>query len=214
VRRLCFGGSFNPIHHGHLLCARAAAEAGGFDRVVLIPSAVPPHKAGTADMAPPQHRLAMCELAVAGDAYFEVDGLELRRTGPSYTIDTARALRRRGWNEVHWLIGADMLPGLPNWHEPAALLREVRFVVMARPGWSFDWDALPLEYRPLQQQVTPAHLIDLSATAVRRRVACGRSIKYMTPPAVADYITNHALYTTRSAGDVFAHEGRRERKTL
>src|SRR5215204_3176269 len=100
MRRLCFGGSFNPIHHGHLICARAAAEAAGFERVVLIPSALPPHKLDDTELASSTDRLAMCRLAVEGDPWFEVEDIELIRKGPSYTIDTARELRRRGWPDV------------------------------------------------------------------------------------------------------------------
>ena len=193
--KLCFGGSFNPIHHGHLLCARAAAEQVGYQRVVLIPSAQPPHKPGAPDLAAAEHRLAMCRLAIADDAdAFEVDDLELRRTGPSYTIETARELRRRGWREVHWLVGADMLRSLPSWHEPLALLREVHFVVIARPGWSFDWGTMPPEYRHLADHVVQPPLVELSGTAVRRRVAEGKSIAYLTPPAVCRYIKSHRLY--------------------
>ena len=194
MRRLCFGGSFNPIHHGHLICARAVAEAAGFDRVVLIPSALPPHKLGAAGMAPAEHRLAMCLLAVEGDDAFEVNDLELTRTGPSYTIDTARQLRRARWSEVHWLIGADTVPLLPKWHEPDKLLEEVGFVVMARPGYDLDWPALPDRLRPLREKVVQAPRVEISSSDLRRRVAAGRSIRYLTPPAVADYLLRHRLY--------------------
>src|SRR5678815_1912728 len=102
MRKLCFGGSFNPIHHAHLICARAVAEARRFDRVVLVPSALPPHKLRADQLAPPEHRLAMCRLAAEGDRLFEVSDLELTRTGPSYTIDTARELKRQGWDAVAW----------------------------------------------------------------------------------------------------------------
>ncbi len=195
-RRLYFGGSFNPVHHGHLTCARAVAEAGGFGRVVLVPSARPPHKPGSTDLANPADRLAMCRLAVAEDPLFDVDDLELARTGPSYTIDTARALRDRGENSVHWLIGADMLIHLPKWHEPEALLREVSFVAMARPGWTFDWRAMPQSYRALRDAVVEAPLIDISATDLRARVARHQSIAFLTPPAVCRYIQDRGLYRT------------------
>ena len=194
MRKLCFGGSFNPVHHAHLLCARAVAEARGFERVVLIPSAVPPHKLQGTELAAPHHRLEMCRLAVAGDSLFEVDDIELRRDGPSYTIETARELRRRGWDQVAWLIGADMVSILPKWHQPLDLLREVELVVMARPGWSFDWDALPEPYQVLRERVVEAPLVDVSATLLRRRLAAGRSVRYLTPDPVRDYIEAHRLY--------------------
>src|SRR5436190_1357999 len=95
--KLCFGGSFNPIHHGHLLVARAAAEAKGFAQVVLIPNSQPPHKAQAADVAPAVDRLAMCRLAAETSDQFLVNDLEVRRDGTSYTIDTARSLTRQGY---------------------------------------------------------------------------------------------------------------------
>ena len=192
--RLCFGGSFNPIHHGHLIIARAVAEAAGYHRVVLIPSAQPPHKPGAADLAPAADRLAMCRLAVEGSDLFEVNDLELRRHGPSYTIDTARALTQQGFKAVHWLVGGDTLPLLPTWHEPEALLREVHFVVVARPGWQIDWAAVPPAYLPLRQNVVTAPLIEISATDIRRRAAAGRPIDYLTPPGVVRYIYERGVY--------------------
>jgi len=196
--KLCFGGSFNPLHHGHLLVARAVAEAKGFDQVVLIPSAQPPHKPGSADMAAAEDRLTMCRLAVEsspGSSHlFQVNDLELRRHGPSYTIDTARSLTRQGWGKIHWLIGADTLPLLPTWHEPQALLREVEFVVVARPGSEIDWDRVPPEYRHLRQNCVAAPQIDISATEIRRRTAAGKPIDFLTPEPVVRHILDKGLY--------------------
>lgn len=192
---LCFGGSFNPIHHAHLICARAAAEAIGLNRVLLIPSRQPPHKIVGTDLAAPEDRLAMCRLAVAGDPFFEVSDIELKRDGPSYTIDTVRQLKAAGWSEVHWLIGADMVRILPQWHEPLPLLREARLVLMARPGWSFDWDTLPPEYRSLRANVVTTPMLEISATAIRQRVRAGRPIAYLTPEPVVRYIGDRGLYT-------------------
>lgn len=194
MRRLCFGGSFNPIHHGHLIGVRAVAEAAGFDRVVFVPSALPPHKLDATSLAAPEHRLAMCRLAIAGETAFEVDDLELTRPGPSYTIDTARELRRRGWDEVHWLIGADMVASLPHWHEPDALLKEVSFVVTRRPGHALEWERLPAQLMPLRDRAIDGPLLAISSTMVRQRVRESRSIRYLTPDAVADYITRNGLY--------------------
>jgi nicotinate-nucleotide adenylyltransferase len=194
MAKLFFGGSFNPIHVGHLLCARSAGEQIGTNSVVLVPSAQPPHKPGGPDLASAAHRLKMCQLAVAGCEMLDVDDLETKRPGPSYTIDTARELARRGEGQVRWLIGADMLANLPKWHEPAALLDEVEFVVMARPGWSFDWEALPPPFRTLRERVVQTPLIDISATEIRRRVAVGLPIDFLTPEPVARYIRETGLY--------------------
>ena len=191
---LYFGGSFNPIHNGHLICARAAAEACQFDRLVLVPTAQSPHKMASTDAAPAADRLEMCRLAVAGRAPFEVDDLELRRSGPSYTFDSAAELARRGENPVRWLIGADMLLDLPHWHRARELISQVEFVVMERPGWTLDRNRLPPEFRQIRATVVQAPLIEISASQIRRRVAEGRSIDFLTPTSVVDYIHSHSLY--------------------
>ncbi|HZZ43507.1 MAG TPA: nicotinate-nucleotide adenylyltransferase [Tepidisphaeraceae bacterium] len=191
---LCLGGSFNPIHHGHLICARAVAEAAGFNRVLLIPSSQPPHKRLNGDIASAEHRLAMCRAAIDADDFFDVSDIELRRNGPSYTIETVRQLKASGWGKVHWLIGADMVEILPKWHEPQALMAEAQFVVMARPGWGLDWEKMPGEFRHLQKSVMAAPLLAISATEVRRRVAEGKSIRYLVPEGVRKYIEEKGLY--------------------
>lgn len=194
MTKLWFGGSFNPIHAGHLLVARAVAEAGGFDRVVLVPSAQPPHKPETADLADARHRLGMCQAVTRHDPLFEVDDRELRRHGPSYTIDTVRALKQGGAGSVSWLIGADMLQILPQWHRAEELLAEVNFVIAQRPGYAADWSALPQPFQSLRSKVVPAPLLEISASDIRRRLKEGRSIRYLVPPEVERYILSHKLY--------------------
>lgn len=194
MRRICLGGSFNPVHHGHLLCARAATESLGAQDVVLVVSRIAPHKQRQSDLASAADRLEMCRLAVADATGFEVDDREIRRGGPSYTIDTVRQLKQSGWDEVIWLIGADLLAGLPTWHQPQALLAEARVMLMARPGWSFDWSSLPPAFQVLRQQTVQVPQIDISATEIRRRVAAGQPIEYLTPPGVCRYIQDHGLY--------------------
>ena len=194
MTKLCFGGSFNPLHVGHLLVARAIAEQRNAQRVVLIPSAQPPHKPRSADLAEPRHRLGMCQAVSQADPFFETEALELDRTGPSFTIDTVRELAARGWGRISWLIGADMLQILPKWHLPEDLLREVDFVIARRPGAPIDWPTLPPQFRSLQANVVEAPLIDVSATEIRHRVKDGRSIRYLVPAEVEDYIRTHHLY--------------------
>ena len=191
---LYFGGSFNPIHHGHLICSRAVAEQRGYQRVVLVPSAQPPHKPDAANMAAAAERLAMCRLAVAGDPQFEVDDLELHRSGRSYTLDTVKQLKARAEKEIHWLIGADMLLYLPYWHQPRQLLAETHFVILARPGWMLDWNVLPAEFRHLEKNVVEAPLLEISSTDIRDRVAAGKSIDYLTPPGVCRHVRERGLY--------------------
>lgn len=194
---LCFGGTFNPPHHGHLRCAQAVAGKAGYDKVVLIPTGQPPHKrdeAAAAELAPAHDRLVMCQRATRLLPLFDVSDIETRHLGVSYTIDTARRLRQQGMREVHWLIGADMLLHLPHWHRPDELLREVRFVVMARPGWHIDWNAVPERIRHLQDHVVEAPQVDISGTEIRARVRQGLPIDHLVPPAVAEYITERGLY--------------------
>ena len=191
---LCFGGSFNPIHHGHLICARAVAERAGYEKVLLIPSSQPPHKPDVTQIADAHHRLAMTEASVRGTTLFDVSSIEVTRKEPSYTLITAQILKQQGLKEVHWLIGADMAQYLPQWHRPEELMQEVHFVVMARPGWSFDWSSLPEPFRVLRDRVVEAPQIELSATQIRRRVAEGKPIDFLTPPAVVEYIRDHGLY--------------------
>jgi len=219
--KLCFGGAFNPIHHGHLISARAAAEALGIRSVVLLPYHESPHKklhpnapkempdsSGAQSLA--EHRLTMCRLAVAGFdkltaggfknptaggfGGFEVDDRELRRPGPTYTIDTVRELKQAGWQRVPWLLGADQVVKLHTWHQPQQLLHEAWLVVLERPGIELDWLKLPPEFRVLAERVVPAPAIDISSTDIRRRVARGDSIDFLTPPAVCEYISEHGLY--------------------
>jgi nicotinate-nucleotide adenylyltransferase len=136
----------------------------------------------------------MCKLAAEENPFFEVDDLELHRPGESYTIDTVRALKARGWGRVSWLIGADQLPALPRWREAEKLIEEADLLVMARPGWSFDFDSLPEPFRRLRSAVVAAPSIDISATDIRRRVRAHEPIDHLTPPAVARYIETHGLY--------------------
>ena len=191
---LCFGGSFNPIHNGHLTCARTVAAKLDFDRVLLIPSGLPPHKPAAADLAAAEHRLAMCRIVASADPLFQVTDLEIRRGGPSYTLQTARELKSFGMTTVNWLIGADMLNFLPMWHEAAKLLEEVNFIVIARPGYPFEWTTLPKEFQVLRQHVVEAPLVNICATEIRRKVRAGESIAGLIPSELETYIHQHHLY--------------------
>jgi nicotinate-nucleotide adenylyltransferase len=192
--KICLGGSFNPIHHAHLLCARAAAEAVGAQVVVLMPAGVAPHKQTRGDVASCEDRLAMCNRAIEHIRGFEVADHEICRAGPSFTIQTVRQLKNEGWTQVSWLIGADMLNTLPSWHQATALIEEARLLIMARPGWTFDWDSLGPQFQSLRAQVVQVPQIDISATDIRRRVRDGLPIDCMTPPAVCRYIEDRKLY--------------------
>lgn len=194
MTQLCFGGSFNPIHVGHLVVSRAVAEACGFDGVLLIPSATPPHKLPTADLAEPHERLSMCQIVAQADPFFAVSGIELKRSGPSYTLDTVRELKASGMPEVNWMIGADMLNYLPKWHNPLELIEEAKLWVALRPGHEIDWEGFPKAFRKLREQVVRAPLLEISATEIRQRVRAGKPLKYLVPQEVEHYLIDRRLY--------------------
>lgn len=191
---LCFGGSFNPIHYGHLRCSQIVAQKLELEPVLLIPTAQAPHKLGHNDVASPADRLTMCRIAAEGEREFQVSDIELRREGLSYTIDTVLELNLRGAKNVHWLIGADMLMVLPKWHRAEELISLAQFVVMARPGAEIQWDSLPRRFQSLRENLVEAPLVDISSTQIRERVKQGLPIYDLTPPAVAEYIRTHRLY--------------------
>ena len=181
------GGSFDPIHHGHLLVAQAAVEALALDELWFVPAREQPFKAGT-HAAAAAHRAEMVRLAIAGEPHFRLEPVELERPGPSYTVDTLRALGAREPGVAFTLlVGADAAAELELWREAAALPSLARIVVFARAG------APPPASRLVQGSITVPSL-EVSATAIRARVAAGRSIRYWVPEAVATYVAAHGLY--------------------
>jgi nicotinate-nucleotide adenylyltransferase len=194
-----FGGTFDPVHLGHLLLAECCREALGLDRVLFLPAAVPPHKPPDA-ITPAADRVEMLKLAIGGHEGFELCRYEVDRGGVNYTFETLAALRGQYGAELYFLLGADSLRDLPQWREPGRICELATLVVANRPDAEPpQWDALaPLvsaerlaEIRRCQVEM-PA--IGISSRDVRRRVAQGRSIRYQTPRAVEMYITAHALY--------------------
>jgi len=136
----------------------------------------------------------MCRLAVENLPEFLVDDRELRRPPPSYTIDTVREIKSGGENEVFWLIGGDQVAKLPTWHDAESLIREATILIMARPGFSFDFNTLPPVFQNLRKNLVSTPQVDISATDIRQRVREGKSIDGLTPPAVVRYILEHGLY--------------------
>ncbi len=184
-----YGGSFDPVHLGHLLVAHAALEELGLDRLVFIPAAQSPFKPGT-QPAPAKMRARMLRLALAGETRFAVDELEIRRGGVSFTVDTVREFAaRHSGAELFWLIGADHVPTLPKWREAEALARLVQFVVIPRPGETQA--SLPPSYRLHQLSGWP---LRVSSSEIRQRVAAGKTIRQLLPTGVAEVITNEKLY--------------------
>ena len=195
------GGSFNPIHIGHLVVAEQACVRLGLERVVFVPSRLPPHKLGKV-LAPAEDRLRMVELAIQGNPAFRASDIELRREGPSYSIDTVQGLRSGSGDawDIHFLVGADTLPELPTWHRIGELAGLCKFAAFSRPGDSLDaLDALRGALTEDQIAAIAGRrfeipLIGVSSTEIRRRVREGVSIRYLVPDPVRDYIATHGLY--------------------
>lgn len=179
------GGTFNPPHNGHLLAAERVREMLELDEVWFIPTGVPPHKHPSAVSA--KKRAFMVQCAIQTNDSFRLNEIEIHRAGPSYTIDTIRDLKKQypGY-QFYFIIGADMIAYLPRWHEIEELSKLIEFAGVNRSGYELESDY-------------PVHLIeiptvDISSTAIRERICKGKSVKYMTPDAVIQFIKEHQLY--------------------
>jgi nicotinate-nucleotide adenylyltransferase len=192
------GGTFNPPHMGHLVMAQEALDQLGLDRVVLVPVAVPPHKEAREDPGG-EARVDLCRLAVQDDERFAVSDLEVRRGGASYTVDTLRELHElEPEHDLTFIVGGDMAQSLPAWREPEAVLALARLAVAEREG---------VHREDVARRLAPLHSgdrvvffdmprIDISSSAIRRRVADERPIRYLVPDAVAEAIAARDLYRT------------------
>jgi nicotinate-nucleotide adenylyltransferase len=181
------GGSFDPIHHGHLIVGQIATERLGLDALRFVPAREQPFKQGR-HRSTPEHRAAMLSLALAGTPGFALDRSELDRPGPSYTVHTLQSLRQANpGSDLVLLLGADAAAELSDWHQADRIPELARVVVFARPG-----SAVPT--LPSIAQVIEVPAVDISATEVRHRVSRGQSIRYWVPDAVAEYIVRHRLY--------------------
>ena len=186
------GGTFNPIHYAHLLSAEQVREGLGYDKILFIPAARPPHKSQP-DMVSAEHRYRMVLLATAENPYFEVSRIELDRAGPSYTIQTIKALQQLydETTELAWIIGADSLIEYEIWKDFDELLTQCTMIATTRPN--YDLTSVPPDIR---NRVTTFQItrFDMSATYIRDRIRKGVSIRYLVPEAVAAYIYEHRLY--------------------
>ena len=195
------GGTFDPIHVGHLAAAEEVREALALERILFMPAGIPPHKPDRI-ITPPAHRVAMVELAIAGNPAFELSRVEIDRTGPSYTVDTVGELQAAARAEgreadLVVILSAESLRGLPTWHEPERLLGLARLAVVPRDGFPTPGRAWVEEHFPGSEErivFLDAPRLKLSATSIRKRVAAGRSIRYLVPDAVIGYIGDHGLY--------------------
>jgi nicotinate-nucleotide adenylyltransferase len=178
-----FGGTFDPIHHAHLILARDALEALDLEKVIFVPAAASPHKLDQ-QLAPPEVRLEMLRAAIENEPGFEFDPMELQRSAPSYAVETIETVRRSEPEaELFYLIGEDNVGRLDTWHRFSELSNMVQFVVLERSG-----EKIEHPYRAIRRH------LDISATNIRNRVATGRSIRYLVPPAVEAIIRDRQLY--------------------
>ena len=190
------GGTFNPIHEGHLSIAREALRLFALDAVWFIPCAVPPHKP-VHDLASNEDRLAMLRLAIAGEPRFAALDVEFNRPGKSYTLDTVRALQALHPGDAFvFIVGADTLPELPTWHRPLDLLPLVRIVSLARPGFAPDAAAIHLPPpwpERLLADLRSGEPLDVSSREIRAKIAAGQPVS-LVPDSVLRYIEEHNLY--------------------
>jgi nicotinate-nucleotide adenylyltransferase len=202
------GGTFDPVHYGHLLLAEACREALGLDQVWFVPAAVPPHKQQREQTPGPQ-RVEMLELAISGHAAFSVCQVEIARGGVNYTVDTLARLKDEDpLRELFFLLGTDSLLDLPTWREPARLCQLATPVVVCRSiagdnsgecGEALDLrglaNLLPADrLEAIRMHRVQMPRIDLTSSDIRQRISMGKSIRYRTPRAVEKYIETHALY--------------------
>jgi nicotinate-nucleotide adenylyltransferase len=181
------GGTFNPVHIGHLILAEEAREKLGLNKIIFMPTALPPHK-DNLNIAPAIDRLKMLKLAIKSNKYFAVSDLEIKRQGRSYTIDTLNELKHKyALDELYFIIGSDLLKYLNEWKDLSQILKMVKFVVATRPGY-------PLEKIPDYIQTLPIRAVDVSGFEVRACVAGNKSFGYLVMDKVFDYIKRKNLY--------------------
>lgn len=191
------GGTFDPIHIGHLVIAEEARVELNLERVVFVPAGLPPHKLEHV-LSPVAHRLAMVELAIASNPRFTLSRVDIDRSGPSYSVDTI-ALLRDEWGpdvDIYFIMGSDSLRDILTWHEPQRLIRLCYLAVVNRPSHQAELDELDALLPGIASRVRMLHAPELaiSSTEIRRRVHEGLSIKYQVPEAVEAYIYQHQLY--------------------
>jgi len=194
------GGSFDPIHAGHLSVAQQVANQLKLDEVVLVPAGDPPHKRRK-KLAPAADRLAMVKLAIHGLARLAVSDIEIRRPGPSYSLDTVRALKAElgPEHEYFFIVGADTVGELPDWHRAAEFLAETGFAVAVRPRFEPDFGRVERELGAAAAAKLRAGLVeiepcDISSTLVRERIAAGENVAGLVRRDVAEYIARKRLY--------------------
>ena len=209
-----FGGTLNPIHFGHLRSAEEVREVFSLDRVLFVPSAFPPHKRRE-ELESPQHRIEMTRIAIEGTPYFDFSDMEVRRGGFSYSVDTVEEVKKKEpGDEIYFILGVDAFFEIDSWKDYRRFLSLCNFIIVTRPGYEKGalTESLPLEVRGDfcydAEKGCYGHssghclnflevtLLDISSTEIRKRLKAGRSVKYLLPQRVEEYIKNNKLYGT------------------
>lgn len=181
------GGTFNPIHIGHLILAEEAREKLGLGRVIFVPAYLPPHK-DNSDIAAASARFAMLKLAIKNNKYFSVSDIEIKRDGRSYTIDTIKEFKEKyPQDELYFIIGSDLLKYLDDWKDLNEVIKMVKFIVATRPGY-------PLEKIPSYIETLAIRAVDVSAFQIRACIKENKSFRYLVPEEVFNYINKKGLY--------------------
>ena len=196
-----FGGTFDPIHTGHLILAEQCRDRAGLHEVWFLPSYHPPHKA-TSSITRFEQRCDMIELATAGHPSFRLERIEKELPPPSYTAETlAELIRRHPDHEFHLLMGADQLPDLPMWYEPVRLIEQAGLIVVPRPGvvlWTAERlaEALGVDVEKVRLRFAACPMIEIASRELRRAIADGMSVRYLLPRSVEEYIRERKLYSS------------------
>jgi nicotinate-nucleotide adenylyltransferase len=202
MRRIgVLGGTFDPVHYGHLVIAEDARAYAQLEKVLFVPAYRPPHKPARS-YSSFKHRVRLTELAIAGNPFFELCLIEAGRSGPSYTVDTLRDLQAQlGADvELYFIVGMDSLVNILQWYKPAELLKLCRLVVAERAGYQVDLQMLEQKLPGLRDSLvlidTPE--LSISSTDLQHRIGRGLPIRYQVPPAIEDYVREHGLYRSRA----------------
>lgn len=181
------GGTFNPIHIGHLILAEEVREKLKLDKIIFVPTYFPPHK-DNSDIAPAYKRLAMVKLAIKGNRYFSVSDIEIKREDRSYTIDTLKEFKKiYPDDELYFIIGSDLLKYLDDWKDLDEIIKMVKFIVATRPDY-------PLERIPSHISTIPIRAVDISGFEIRRAIKENKSFRYLVSERVFKYIAKEGLY--------------------
>ena len=199
------GGTFDPVHYGHLIAAERAREELALDRVLFVPSGTPPHKL-TIAQAPPMDRYQMIRLAIDSNDCCQLSDLEIARGGISFTVDTLRALLDLYKDvQLYFITGADAILEIASWKDPGAILEMCKFIAVSRPGYDLDgvWQVAAAFVADPEKRVIGLGIpgLDISSTEIRERVRTGKSVKYLLPDAVIDFITERGLYRSIQPGE-------------